>query len=680
MATYNWTVQELQAHAARSLEFSYNTDRPDTLNIELRPESYAKLPLVALDRLTVTEGGRVIFSGIVPIGANCAAQAAQGETVNIELQSDYYILQNTVYAKLNGKGEAVFSRTPVDSRTTTLNKVVESISEWLDSYLPSRLTCSTSAVVPTPTSDGTAPCASLLADALRWVPDAVTVQRYINGGSLSVTTSANVGSIQLTPKANALQSVSLQARYDLRVPVCALVGGVHKVWPAGADIRQLGAFVYAVPVEYDDPDSPQVGGAGTSPASSKMIVKGVPIPEGAIFVKGKEEYDTDPYTAQSNAQKFIKHFFPELAPLQSVALIGKPLVEIVSRETLQEELEDSGDEDAQVPDNYMDNIQSWGLSQIYVHTEGSFPASTRNSKNVRGLRWCKAQVSFILAVKSNQDLTAEQRLICQTYLPGRRTKNGEVYGYVRKTLNCNLINRRRRVYDPATNKLCSTDEGYSEEIDTEATESPTTADYIAAMEQYYAAASKLQHEGSISMLHNGSLVPSELTGKSVTVAGLREEWESMTAVIRSVQWDYGKKSLSLSVGSRAVMGYSENLQRRVLARNRTRDEAQKNTLAYDPVDDIAQTETENAMSVSPSITAGTDTTSSGKFHKRGTLYIREEDKVLVCAGGSIRYGNQLFHIDDAETQTNGSPWEKGKPVRIKFVKDESGKTTYELFQ
>ena len=91
------------------------------------------------------------------------------------------------------------------------------------------------------------------------------------------------------------------------------------------------------------------------------------------------------------------------------------------------------------------------------------------------------------------------------------------------------------------------------------------------------------------------------------------------------------------------------------------------------------------MSVSPNISAGVDTQSTGRFHKRGTLYLRDEDKVVVCAGGSIRYGNELFHIDDTEEQitasvNNGKPWELGKSVKIKFSKDADGKTVYDLYQ
>ena len=72
METYTWTIQDLQSISASSLNISYNADGADTLSLTLLPEQYERLPLEALDRLTVTDGGRVVFSGIVPIGANCS--------------------------------------------------------------------------------------------------------------------------------------------------------------------------------------------------------------------------------------------------------------------------------------------------------------------------------------------------------------------------------------------------------------------------------------------------------------------------------------------------------------------------------------------------------------------------------------------------------------------------------
>lgn len=859
MAFYTWTIQDLQTLSATSLQLTYNTDGADTLSLTLRPENYAELPLQALDRLTVTDGERIVFSGLVPMGANCAAEAAAGETVEIELQSDYYVLDHTVYAKLNSKGEAVFSRVPSKRRTMTLAELCATLNSWLASHLPSRLTCPAQAVIPTPSSNGTAPCSSLLTDGMRWAPDAVLVQRYAaEGNRLLVTTPGNLeaenetktvieqpsgttednwngygfgcivqqsgtvkrleiecrheGSAQpanipvwvkvwlavsdnsqllavsdnsqlhsvnavlsyefpefevtagdelrvsfhtadglettayqmgvqccmrvvakdsnepggmlgsmgsygdtsqrrwmakyawhievkmpltplaLSPATHPLQSVTLRAREDLRVPVCALVGRVHATWPAGADIRTLGAFVYAVPVEPKQPDEeePPGNGAGGSPASQKMIIKGVAIPERRITTSDALEYNTTPIIADSNTAKFIRAFFPEYAPFIDYMEAGACLVEAVSKEDLEASMDDDGDEDAKAPANYEPDINSWAVGDtgVYVLTQGSFTASSRNSKNLKGLRWCKAVLSLVLCVKARpSDVPSELWATAEELFPGRRKKDKIKYAYVRKTLTCNLINRRRRVYDPARNAPCSGDPEYTPpppETPEDDPENPTNSDYKTAMGQYYRAASKLQHEGNVSMLYDGSINPAELTGRWLTVHGMRPEWETMQAVVRSVQWDYMQRKLSMSVGPRSVMGFSEYLERRVIGRNRGRDKAQEEALAYDSQDEEVQQETEAEMSVSPSISAGTDSTSTGRWVKPFTLFTNPETKKLTMKGGVLKKGGQQFVVEDSETQIKdgapgGAEWAEGVELELRWKK-KNNLITFDIYQ
>ena len=685
-------LSRLQELSATSLQLTYNTDAADTLSLTLRPENYAELPLQALDRLTVTDGERIVFSGVVPMGANCAAEAAQGETVDIELQSDYYVLDHTVYAKLNSKGEAVFSRLPSNKKTLPLSELCSIVDSWLGTYLPSRLRCFSSAIIPTPASNGTAPCSSLLGDGMRWAPDAVVVQRYGEQNTLTVAKPAQLGEpLVLSPSTHPLQSVSLTARHDLVVPVCALVGGVHKTWPDGADIRELGAFVYAVPVEPQNPDEAPSNGAGSSPASQKMVIKGLAIPERRIFESGPAEYNTTPIIGDSNVAKFIRAFFPEYSPFIPYMEAGACLVEAVSKDDLEAELEESNpDEDAKVPANYEDDVNSWavGDSGVYVLTQGSFAASSQSRKNLRGLRWCKATLSIVLCVKARpSDVPPDMFATAEELFPGRRKKDKVKYAYVRKTLTCNLINRRYRVYDPARNAPCSSDPEYSPEQDRpEEEDTPTAADYKAAMSQYFHAASKLQHEGSVSMLYDGSLNPAELTGRWLRVEGMRDAWATMQAVIRSVSWDYGQKKLSLSVGPRSVMGFSEYLERRVIARNRGRDKAQQEALAFDPRDEEAQAEEENEMSVSPSISAGTDSTSTGRWVKPFTLFTNPETKKLTLKGGTFTRKGQSYTVEDTETQIyhgspNDKPWVEGSKVKLKMLKHKTtGYRTFNIYQ
>ena len=628
---------------------------------------------------------------MVPSGSNIAAEAEAGERVEVELQSDHYVLDNTVYAKLDAFGRPMYSRKVVEGSTTTVPKVVQGIETWLGKYLPSRLTCDVSAVVPSPAANGTAPCAAVLNDCLRWVPDVVTVQRYGATNTLTVTTPDQLGEpLVFSPSTHPLQSVSLKARHDLQVPVCALVGGVHAVYPTGGDIREPGAFVYAVPI--DDEDEGQKGGAGSSPASQKMIVRGVPVPERKQFESSRDEHLLTKTIADSNTAKFITAYFPEYVPFIPYLRVGSCLIEVMPEEQAFEKDEADKDEDAKIPANYRGETSYWKNlgNNIYVHAEGSFAASHRSKKNLKQLLWCKAKLGIILAVQQNEsDVPKKLWGLAEELFPGRQKGDGNRYAYVRKTLSCNLINHRKKVYDPATNKLCSGDTDYNEQTETEPENTPTAQDYISAMKRYYDAASKLQHEGSIGMLYDGSINPAELTGRRVLVEGLRSEWSDpdMQAIVRSVQWDYAQRKLSITLGTRSVMGFDEYLERRLIARNRGRDKAQEEAIAYDTNDEEAQKEEEDSMSVSPSITAETDSNNTGKWVKPFKLFVTSEgdDSKVMLKGGHLRKGTQTFYVEDTEKQIeNGQKgskdWVQAKKVKLRWKLLSDGSYTYDIYQ
>lgn len=684
----NVTLTEL---GARGVQLSYSTDSPDALQIVLSPEVYAsKLNVAAGGRLSVYVDGQKAFSGTLASGAQYDYDVSSSPRVTLEFQSDYYLLDSIVYAALVN-GEAVFSRRPVKQQTTSLQELVSSINSWLGSAMPSTLACSLSAKVQTPQSNGTASCASLLTDAMRWVPDAVLVQRYASGGdTLRLVQTSSMPQITLSSE-DKLQSFSVQARNDLRTPVCALVGGARGIWPAAADIRTPGAFVYAVPLEKDsNSEQPPQRGAGESPASAKMVVRGVALPEAKTYEHGEVEYNFNPFSEDSLTQKFIKRFFPELAPLRSIGNVGACYVEPLSKADFEAELnEGNTDEEVEVPVNYADvsEVRGWGHN-VYVHTEGSFPASPEGKKNVKGLRWCKAQLSIVYAVKLGEKRSDVQKTLISEFLPGKQTSsvNKTNYRFVKKTLTCTLINRRKRVFDPATNSLCSSDPNYAEEgKPEEGTESLSAADYRAAMEAYYQNARVLQYEGSASLLNRGSLQPWAMTGMRLNIAGRNPAWASMNAIVRSVSWDLTSGKLSLSFGPRSVMGFDELLERRAIARTLSLHEAHNSAITYDPADEATKEKAEDAMAVSPSISSGVDTTSAGKYVKPFTLYWSPNEQTLLLAGGTLRKNGRVFEVPTTDKQiidgeANGGNWEEGKKLRCKVKTLPDGTTTYDIYQ
>lgn len=691
---YTYELSKLQERGATSLSLTYNTDQPDTAELSFKPEAYASFPWSYGDRIELFESGRKVFSGILAESPAYAAMAAQGEDFSIQLRSDIFILQNTAYARLNARGEAIYDNTAGEfvSVGAFARSVYNWASGWEGSLLQSSFVCELDGRIPVPQGHGTTSCGMLLQEAQQWTPDAVCIQRYAaEGDVLSMTTSAALEPLILSDTA-PVQSISLQARPDLVPPVCALVGGAHMVLPEGGDIRELGSFIYPVPV--NEKESGPGGRAGSSPASSKMVVRGVPVPDRYQFKRGVEEYQTSAIQTGSNTHKFLSHFYPQYTKFLQDCSAGACVISIVPPEDLAEDGQESNDdEDAQpTPANYQDNAEAWIISSPYVLTEGSFSASSNSKKNLKGLRWCKAKLTLSISLKK-EDVKDTDAVEVMELFPGRR-KNAEdkTVFYATLTVEGVLINRRRRVYDPATNRPCSSDPEYSEEEDE--AEVPTAAEYRAALQNYFNSSRTVYTNGSITVLHTGELCPEALTGRAITVQGRRAEWETMNAVVRSVTWDYARRKLNLSVGSRATLGYGEQVERLMLNRLVGLNKARRLAIPADVADASNVAEAEADMTVAPSVSATVGSVASGRWHKPWTLYPKVEsvnedgsfEVVWWLAGGTLNRGKLYWNVPDTDKQiVAGEPgpngWtHDGGEVRIKFYRDARGAITYDIYQ
>ena len=693
MKTHRCNIEELQGLDAAGVSITYNTDGADSAVLTLKPTDYARLGWAAGERVELGHAGRKVFAGVLPTDAQYAVSGGQAESVSVTLMSDFYVLDSTVYARQNGRGEVIFPGVLADftELRTLAHNVYNWASGWSGSKLNSAFECELSGRIPTPQSNGTTSCAGLIQQALQWTPDAVVVQRYAEEGDTLLLTTPEAFEPLSLGSDDLVAAVSLQRRLDLSPHVCALVGGAHLVLPEGGDVREPGAFVHAVPLRKRDGGG---GAAGGSLASSKMIVRGVPIPDRYQFERGVEEFRQRPVEADSDTAKFLGKFFPQYARWKNELSAGACVVSVVSEEALAAGAEQSEDEDAQpVPANYSAEPKGWGgtgsTGGIYVLTEGSFNASSNGRKNVKGLKWCKASLAMSVTLKKSEVKEAELPTVLELF-PGRSVNNeGEVIFFANLTLDAVLINKRRKVYDPATNKLCAADDDYSEEEDEEATRS----DYVSAMTAYYNATREVFTEGSITLLEVGAHAPETLTGRLVTLSGFREEWGGMHAVVRSVAWDPMRLKLELQVGPRAVLGFGEYLERKLMAKRTGENEAKRQAVAYDPRDEQAEAAAEAEMSVSPSVSAGLGSHTTGKWRKPWTLYpvvtgTNADGQVEFewwLQGGTLTRGKKSFNVPNTNRQIvageeTDKPWVAGMgKVRCKFYR-QGGVLTYDIYQ
>lgn len=694
--------------APGSLRLAYNTDAADVCEFELRPQGYA-VPRYVLngefrefavgDALVLKrdEDDVCVFRGAMVQGAGYDAQAGTGERARLVFVSDWHFLEQTAYLRLGADGQVIYPGVLGSAAFVGAGVFAQGCFDWAAGWTGSKVRCGFNALVggdvPVPEGNGMTSCAGLLGEAVRWLPGSFFVQRYGDEmGELRLTNAAHEGDVVLDEDA-LVQGVSLTERVDAVPPVCALVGGAHAVLPAGGDVREPGAFVYAVPVREDG----QRGVAGSKESSSKMVLRGVAVPSRYVFERGESEHKYASIPAGGDTAEWIAQFFPEFLPFLPKMEAAYALVAAVPKSVFESAGDEVEDEDAVgVPANYSEPPWSSAASGgMYVLTEGSFAASSRKDKCLKGLSWCKATISMNVRVSGlGEDGWRELQPLAEELFPGRRYSAKyakDTHLTARLVLECVLINRKKRVYDPATNAPCSTDPLYDAEEDGS---EPTVSEYHGALERFYAASRVAPFEGSVTMLR-GDFEPWGMAGKGLRILGRRGAWEDMPGtVVRSVQWEVMSDVLQLNVGGGGTLGFDEYLQRLMLARRARIDAAQRAAVPYDVEDAELRKEAEDAMMVSPAVSASVGAAVAGKIVKPWTLYSTVEGEgdervsVVWLAGGTLRRGGQVWHLEDMRYQVEGgaptqTPWTMygGKPrLTWKWLGGSTQEWTFDIKQ
>lgn len=696
--THKYTLAELQSLCCDSIQLTYNTDSADTVNLTFRPERWQDIGWDYGHRIELRDNaGRLVFFGTLTSAPAYSQQSTNGIVVSVQAASDLALFDRVAYTKTNADGVFIFPSVSRNSKFSGLSAYAADLWSWASGGKNSQLFSSTfeadvDARIPSPEGNGNSTCSALLRAAMQWVPDALLVTRYDDSGpKVKLTISDKLESLHLSVESSKLTEVSVQARPEAVPPVCALVGQQHYVIPADGDVREPGAFVFAVPVQ--DEDAPKE--AGSSPASQKMIIRGIALPERATTKRDSLEFVYAPVTGTSKLFSFLRRFWPQYTPdILGGCIAGGCVVNVVPSEELNEN-DETTDEDAQkIPANYreQDEVQNWidAQSGIYVLTEGSFAASSNNRKNLKGLLWSKAELSILLAIPlaAARELSPAARMAAASLFPSKaRIKNADgaktMHLTAKLTLNAVLINKRQRIYDAATNQPCSGDAEY--ETRTE----PTESEYKAALRSYYNATRIPPVEGNVSLLFEGNenLRPEDLTGKRISLLGLNPEWENMNATIRSVTWDYATRKLNISFGSREVLGFDERLQRLLMARAPRRAAAQRLAIPADPLDSDAKKDEEANMAVSPSISASVAAASTAIRRKPFALYeeMNGESTTVWLAGGTLSRAGKLYNVPDTASQItrneeNGTPWVRGGgPIKMKW-ETVDGEVKYSIYQ
>lgn len=702
MATFSYNIEDLEQLGSTAATLNYRMDAADEFTLSVIPAAYGEaFPWQPLDRVELfaeVEGQRrCVFSGVVPMRGGVTLSGGAAPSMQLRAASDYYLLEQTVYAKVDAAtGTAMAERDP---ELVQVSSFARKIFNWASGWSGSAMTCSLAVqenlgAAPAPVSNGSADCAAMLKQTLQWLPDAGLYQRYdATAGHRLCLCRPTADSLLTLRREEGLTNVVVTPRTDLVPPVCALVGAVHAVWPAGADVREPGAFVYAVPRAADAAAEAAGAGSGGSSKGQKMQVRGYRIPADFHLLQERKTYAFTYAPPTAEQKRLLRRFFPQLAPILEHLQVSQGYVlPQEAQYAFPPDTDETGEETATTtPANYDTLLGEWVATGRFIHTSGSFPASAVARKNVSGLKWCKAQIILGVALPqaAYAALTIEQKQEADRLLPGTRAKAlnaapdaAAVTPLLRRwatlQLSCNLINRSRKAYSTADNKLLSSDPDFSPAAAAEE-ESARASAYRAAMAEYYAATRTVWCEGSVGLHFDGSRNPADMTGRLLHVAGLAPAWEQMHAVIRTVSWDITARAISLQFGTREVLGFSERVERRNMARNSTAHPQRAASLGADSMDPAA--EDEAAMSIAADISTEINSGTHGSPRKPFSLYC--ENGTYYYTGGIFTALGQIIEVPHTPfTILHGTPTATplvDAPVHLTCVR-VNGAITFNLTQ
>lgn len=667
MKTWQIDISQLKRVGCTDLTITSNSRAADVAELAFRAESINAGPSWAFgDKVVLTDGEEVAFSGYVTADPDYVITSAQ-RGFTIHLENIVGLLDATPYTGKQSFDGIVNSDARLAPATRIISEVLntglvvpggDAATETYSMSLDSTIKC--------PIGSGSQSCWSLINSCLHWIPDAVTwfnhetgvltLRRADDGEGIVLDLANNratMGDVELFTF-SGYTSANFKARRDLQPPVVSLSWpdvGRKFVFPDGGNANQPWAFLFEVPtsggggnIEKMDEAQKQ---AVQEAAAQKMLVRGRKVPDGWRNSGNMKEAVGEP----EEHRKFWAAFpgTRALAKTNAACLrFGAAIFEGVSLDEAYPIDEEEDDDAPGQPENYKVFAASDAIdASLYVHYEGSFPASSKKRDNVSGLKFCKGVLKQYVWLAGDYvgELSKEKWM---EFFSGSAKFDGAKTRYALLTLECTFINRRRKVYKTGTNETLPGDEDYSEEEnggDEGGGGDATTSDYLSAAEGYFNATRKLFYDGAI-MLHGVTgYLPSKIDSSNLSLVGGRTEWEQMNTPIVRAEWNPAQRTLEISTGSPEILTIDERIQRQQLGRQSSMGAgtsfAQPSGEYIPPPD--GEDESSGFPMVSPSVTASASVTKAGRplnplelyYDEDGRAYINEGS--LYCATGIISF-------------------------------------------
>lgn len=667
-------LSELAGLNCTDLTITNNSRAADTAELSFRSDSILDdAPWEFGDSVKLMSGEDVVFSGYVTSDPEYTTAAAQ-RGFSIRLENIVGLLDATPYTGKQSFDGVVTNESRLVSARTVISKVLQNgMVTPGGGDAPETYSLSFGNTVQCPIGSGSQSCWSLVNSCLHWVPDAVTwfnpqtgvlTLRHADSGDALVVDLAERrvrrGDVELFTF-EGYTDASFRARRDLCPPAVSLSwsSGTERVFPAGGNPRQPWAFRMEIPAragaEEEEPTPKQQRNYQRA-AAQKMVVRGHKVPTGWANTGNMKTASGKP----GEHQKFWAHFpaMRALAKTNAACLdFGTAIFEAVPlNDAFPVDEEDAEDEDAPgQPANYEEFVASTqNDTNIYAHFDGSFPASKESRDNVSGLKFCRGVLKQYVWLKTDYagSLSKEKWM---EFFSGSATftdANGKhKCRYALLTLECNFINRRRKVYKVGTNEVMPSDPDYIENEEEEETpdepdSGPSDTDYISAAQDYYNATRKLFYDGAITLHGVRGYLPSRINSSNLSIIGGRSEWESMNTPVVRAAWNPARHTLELSTGSPELLTIDERIQRQQLGRQSSMGAgtsfATPPSMYEPPTTEPGEPQPEPATypMISPSVNAEATVTKAGRplnpfelYEEDGKWYLNEG--TLVAPGGKI---------------------------------------------
>lgn len=665
-------LEELKA-VATAMQIRTQVNGPAELSITMLPADFEGVlgaDWQIGDGVEVRDtSGALHYTGVIAEGAAFNNSGDRGPQVELRATGGlWWLLDKTLYIDggLNSpRMKSVYDK--ANKRSISLGSLISKINSCLrksPAYRGEEVACGEtggSALVIPYEQNGCMTCGDILRSALRYCPH-VKLSGVPESTALEVKEPADLEAIVAgLPVLEDTRQV-----VDNGIP-CLVVMGCGKnnyTIPAGVSPYTPGAVGYCCAYDQTQSEDPETdadgasaneytgsggsGGGGGSGVGKKAQILGYPIDSGSI----SEKRALNDFGVPSvNTRETLETLYPWLAGLSYEVSkiwvqIAKPMVSPGFPQ----------------PHNYCATMKelTGGFGGPAIHYSGSFPASAKEKRNYRKVKFADATLVLKLRVKASS-IARERAEEVVTICKETWKEDGVLYRCAVLQITCRLLSHKRTLVNPETGQLLRSDPDYKESGDGEGGEARYPQARIKKiLRDYYGEASKPMKVGSVRVW-GGADYPRPRGNSTADL------------LLNETTYSYEGTRNDLSIDERIAL---DELRRNYDKTQKTRGVYRECADVEKPEEDD-EDEDEDKM-LTPDINAIVAPKEAGRVRAQFTLYLNEDDEPTM-KGGRLCLDGVTFDVPDqpgpctvdltnGQIYPSGSAWDMTKKLKVMFNK------------